>query len=613
MDKLGEARREIAFLEGASHFEQVTGGYSGAECYFFQKEGRDYFMKLGIQDCNVDTNLEEVFSTAHITHPAIIELSRTKSGIPYIIEEKANGVTGKSLLDKRHEKYFYEYGFRQGREFSNLKAVYPDRPATSAEIEKEKRYTKDIVDQFDQMVDNTKLNDFSRQFITNLKGYITSHKNIVEHAIYTFGHPDLKLSNLMIDGSKVISIDFQSIKYNNVARSTHCSLIRRHYEENEKHWAYVSGYLDGLYNCNVPDDVYDNLTFYLCLFTLKMFTKILTKEKYQYIDEYCAFLSTTLIANNNIDSRHILGRFYHIRNIKELNGYTFSFVSGSYDPNSFVFRCDNPDKKSYFLKIRRGGQYELDRIRSINSILNSYHYPHPTMIACGLLSGQYTYTIDEFIHTVPYPQLKGQEGFHIGEKLGGQLATYHLSIREHTVPHTQQKDVLQNFFASIMQHVEFILDSNSDYAKLYPYTKQETLAYLEKWKQSYKEDKLYFTHGDLKMANVLYDGKEMYMVDLTSFDLGYELHNFTYTLYSCLLSDYHDKNIFSGWIRGYLKSVYGYLPPFLQDEARAILLFQLVRTMKALIDKNGDTDSLQNCLDMVDKYITKGENIEWLQ
>lgn len=603
----------IEFLKDATNIEEALGGYSGAKSYFFTKGDNEYFIKIGTNPRNCGADFEQMITNAHITHPAIIEFKTTPEGIPYIIEEKAKGVTGKSLLLKKHEKYFYEYGFIQGKEWSNIKQVYPDRPITQEEIIKEKTNINKTINEFYEIVDFSKLTPFSKQIINVLTEYIKTHENAICSAIYTYGHPDLKLSNLLIDGRKVISIDFQSVKYNNVARSAYCSLIRRHYEENEKHWAYVSGYLDGLYNCNVPDIVYDNLTLYLCLFALKMFASIMSKGKWEYVDTYCAFLSTNFLKNNTIDSRKLLGRFYEIRNIKVLDGYTFSFVAGSYDPNSFVFRCDKQNAQSYFLKIRRGGKHELHRIQSINTILNHYHYPCPPMKECGLLNDAFTYSINTFIPSIPYPEVKGQEGFEIGEKLGAKLASYHLSIRHHKDTESSPKDVSQAFFDNIMQHVHFILDSNSEYACLYPYTKEQTLAYLEQWKQSYAQDQLYFTHADLKMGNVLYDGKEMYIVDLANFGYGYELHNFTYSLYSCLSKEYPKKDIFSGWIRGYLKGVYGYLPTCLQDEARAIMLFQLVRVIKGLIDGNGGTHSLQDCLDMVDKYITKGETIEWLQ
>ena len=185
----------IKFLKGAKNINIISEGYSGAYKCSFEKKGNKYFLKIG--KFKINGNLEDMLNKTEIPHPKVIELGKYDDEYNYIVEEYIDGNNLKYELDKYDSKFIYEYGFKIGQQYRNLRKMYPDIAITEEKYKEYLLMVEDRLSKLKQLMKENK-NDLSEtiiKFLNNTIYYLEKNKDIIKGSSLIFGHTDIKPSN----------------------------------------------------------------------------------------------------------------------------------------------------------------------------------------------------------------------------------------------------------------------------------------------------------------------------------------------------------------------------------------------------------------------------------
>ena len=74
-----------------------------------------------------------------------------------------------------------------------------------------------------------------------------------------------------------------------------------------------------------------------------------------------------------------------------------------------------------------------------------------------------------------------------------------------------------------------------------------------------------------------------------------------------------DNKCYKGFVNGYLKFMYnGKIPIRIQDQAKLLLIYYVVRSVRKILEKRNDDSKIKMVLNGCRKYIDGDSDIEWL-
>lgn len=600
-------KAKIKFLKGVKQFETVTEGYGGAEKFLFEKDNKKYFIKAG--KIGFADNLEEILTNADIPHPKIVETGTIDDKNKYIIEEFVEGTPLKYLLPNLKEKFVYEYGFKLGEKFRNLQKTYPnkrvdDRAFKNYSLETDKSI-KALKKEILKHSSDITLNEI--KFFTWMENYLISNKQLIKNSIMVFGHNDIKPTNFLVDGSKICAIDIEGIRYKELSLSFLWSLSRVDFKD-EKNHAFVNGWLDGLFNFNVPKSVLDCCNYTYLFNMCNNFEKLIKKRDFEKTSKLIEYINKNYIVGNKIVLNKQLNKVAKISDFKKLKGFDFNLVGGSYTPTNFTFKCVKGDIK-YFLKIMQVSDARFEKIIKAYETLNNCKVPIPSIIEYGkCASSNCHYVLFDF---VDYLELQNTyTTFEDGVKFGNLAAKQLINLRN-TSPNdfnTLTKNDLLNEYTKIIDAIYEIKGAT----KLFNCSKAEMQDILNSLLKSLDNEKINLIRHDLKTNNILSNGQNLIFVDNEDLVNSYEIINFRYFISSCFCGEHTPQA--QGFVNGYLKYVYnGKLPQKIQNQVRLLLLFRALDTFKDKKDFSDIVVETERHLINFKHYIKDGEEIEWLK
>lgn len=597
---------KIKFLKGVKEFQPVTEGYGGAEKYLFEKAGKKYFIKAGKINC--DENLETILSAAFVPHPKIVETGAVDEKNNYIIEEFVEGKPLKFMLGETEEKFVYEFGFRLGEKFRNLQKDFPNKAVDDRAFKKYSanvdRDIKSLKRQILKHASNFTANEI--KFFAWMEEYLASNKKLIKNSLMVFGHNDIKPSNFLVNGNDICAIDIEGVKYKELSLSFLWSLSRADFKD-EKNHAFVNGWLDALFNFNVPKCVLDCCNYTYLFNMCSILKKRIAKKDFAGVMKLMEHIKANYVAGGKMVLNKRLIKVAKISDFKLLRGFEFNLVHGSYTPTNFVFKCTK-GKTKYFLKLMQVGDAKFEKILKGYQTLNSCGVPTPRVIDCGKCkSSAFHFVLFEF---VDYPELQSTyTKFEDGVKFGQMAADYLKKFRN-----------LSNNFSSLTKtdlfnEYSLIIDKIFDGANAYSIfkcSKTEMMDILNSLLKSLNNEKTNLIRYDLKTGNILSDGKNMIFVDNEDLVNSYEIVNFRYFVNSCFWGKHVQQA--QGFVNGYLKSVHnGKLPQKIQNQMKLLLLFRVLDKFKDKKDCSSAEIQSNNYLINFKKYIIDGEEIAWLK
>ncbi len=600
---------DIAFLKEIKEFTPIEEGYSGAYKYSFYKNERKYFLKVG--RFKLQTDLENLLIEAGINHPKIIEMGKMNEEYNYIIEEYSEGDNLKYKLNHYDKKFIYEFGFKIGKQYGNLRKKFPDKHVSKKFLEKHKNDVKNRIKDLETEIENHKkeIQPEQLEFLEFMIRYLEKNFSFIKHSKFVFGHTDVKPSNFLLHKKKIIATDIEHTDYKELSLALLWSYARGDYK-NEKNIAFTQGYLDGLYNLNIPKNILYAFNYNYIYNMVNYCTDYLKEQNYKKMTRLITYVKEHYMKNGTIIISEKLRSNSNVKNFPKLKKFDFALVEGSYSPDNFKFECTNK-KKHYFLKIITMSEKRFERILKYYKLLEEEKIPMSPVRDYGVCEkDKCYYVVFDFI---PYKEMNAEKElttFEEGKKYGLLVAKYLKRLKGKTLAEMSILDD-KKLYSDILDHVNKVYqyDNYSQYVK---WSKEETIKYIDTYIKEFQEEPLNLIHRDIKFGNILYDkGENLIFVDNETITYSYDILNFLYNIHDGFRPNAN--KAYHGFVNGYLSYMnQGVIPKRIEGQAKLLLLYYYFRIVLAFLEKRGKETEIEEYMNLCEEYIVKGKTVEWL-
>lgn len=599
---------KIRFLKDAKNIVIISEGYSGAYKYSFEKGGNKYFLKIG--KLNFNKNIENILNQSKISHPRIIQIDNLDKEYNYIIEEYIEGENLKYQLDKYDNKFIYEYGFKIGSEYQNLRKVYPDILMTEDKYIEYLSMVRKRINKLKQLLENNKnkLDKVIINFLNNTINYLEKNDFIIKNSSLVFGHTDIKPSNFLIIDKKIIATDIEYTDYKELSLSMLWSFARDDFND-QKNLAFAKGYINALYNFDIPKNILDCFDYTYLFNVIGFSIKYIESNNFDRLLKLISYINENYIINRKIKISNKLKSAIDLGKIDILNNSLINIVDGSYSPYNLTFKCKT-DNNTYFLKVMKTDDRNFNDIISFYDFLNKYSIPSAPIIKVGIfLENKCYYMIFDFINLQEINK-SIDNTFYEGFRIGQLVANYFIKLKDENIKSNKvySKD---NLYKDIMSDVEFVY-SNNIYSKYIPLNKEDIINYIQHYITAFDEEDINLIHGDIKFGNILYGDGNIYFIDNESFKYSYDTINFMYNIHIGFLDK--DNECYKGFVNGYLNFMNnGKIPYRIQNQVRLLFIYYVVRSIRRVLENKIDSNKIKIFINNFEKYIDEGNDIEWLR
>lgn len=601
----------ISFLKNARDIQEITEGHSDAKKYSFRKDDKSYFLKIG--NFKIHENLEDLLNWAEIPHPKIIEWGKYDQKNNYIIEELSDGTNFKYMMDKYESKFIYEFAFKIGKQYGNLRKKYEDKHVTTSFLEEYKEKTQTRILELKDELKKHKKNIPDRQyfFIKYLIAYLEDNFDLMKKGICPYGHCDIKPSNFLLYKKDLIATDFEHTDNKELSYSM-ISSYARNTKEHEKHISFTRGYLDGLFNLDVPFQALSSFN-YTFMFNMAHYCKeFLKREKYDKLSDLIDDIQKNYIKDGKVIVDERIRSDAHIDNFPNLKGYDFSLVEGSFDGNNLTFKCSK-EGENLFLKIMNMSKNKFDRVLRTYELLKEDGIHIPSVRNFGEIQKDKSYyVVFDFIAGESLKKSCNLTSFADGFKYGTVVAKYFKTLESKNCDFLETFDAAK-LYKDINRHSDEIYKYKDWYLYL-KWPKEKLQGYIDKYIKCFEGEPLKIVHRDLKFGNILVDSKkEIYFVDNESFTYSYDMMNFLYNIHDGFRPE-ETNDAYRGYVNGYLKYMNdGAIPERIEGQAKLLLIYFLMRTIVNFLKKIGKIDNIELFMQLCEEYIEGDKEIEWLK
>lgn len=599
---------KINFLKEVDNIEIIKKGHSGAYKYLITKGKKRYFLKIG--NFNISKDLEKIFNNNNISHPTIFDSGKYDDEMNYIIEEYIDGKNLKEELDNLDNKFIYEYGFEIGSQYKKLRTLYPDKPMDEEKIKqyliKLNKYTNNLEKLIEK--NKNKLIKNNINFLKKTISYLNNNTSIIKNSFLIFGHTDIKPSNFLIHNKNIMAIDIEHTDYKELSLSMLWSFSRNDFKD-EKNLAFTSGYINALFNFEIPENVLAAFNYTYLFNVTKYFIKCLENENYDKLSRFIKHINKNYIIKGKLKISEKIKGIIDIKQFRMLNGYDISLKKGSFNSNNLTFRCKK-NENDYFLKIMKMSFKQYKKAIHSYEILKKSNIPFSTIVDYGcLLKNECYYIISKFID-IKEMDKNIQNTFLDGFNSGQLVASYLINLKHKNLKNAKLYDK-KKLVKDMMKEVEKIYGKN-EYTKYIYWAKQNVINYIEKYSNFFDKEPINLIHGDVKFGNILYNCNDIYFVDNESLQYSYDIINFMYNIHMGFYKK--DNLLYKSFVNGYLKYMNnGKIPLRIQYQAKLLLIYYILRKISSILDNKSDEKKLKFLEKSLKYYIDKDCEIEWLK
>lgn len=598
----------IKFLNGATDIVEVKEGYSGATKYTFQNRGKKYFLKIGYLGLRKD--IERVLEEDHIAHPKMYEIGQYDDDRQYVIEEFLEGENMKTLLDNYHEKFIYEFGFMIGKQFATLRKRYPDQKPTEQELNEFRKSVDEVIKNIRDILSEKNSIIEKKQIVvlTRWMNYLKDHFDHIKNSLSIYGHTDIKPSNFIISNNEIYATDLDHLGYKELSLSMHWTFARLDGYD-EKNLAFARGYLGGLFNLDVPNEVLKAFDYTYTWNIARLVTDNYKDGNLEKFMSRIEFVSSHYMTDGDISLDEKLRSPIDIKNLPTLSGFDFTLVRGSYNPYNMVF-CACRDKETYFLKMMKTSATSYKRALASYRLMESLGIPTSHLKASGRCKEKDNYyAIFDFIKGRELSSFEEDFDFEKGYSYGQKVAKYIKRLKGHRITGCNVFDLKK-----LKEHMNGVVNSiyvHEEHINYIKWPKKEVKSVIERYMPSFEEEPIDLIHADIKFGNLLTrNGKDIVFVDNENFQYSYDIVNFFYNIQNAFMYEHIDA--YRGFITAYFKTMNnGTIPKRIDDQIRLLFFGYFLRTILGVLEKNGSANKIEEMSKLCQKYVFDKGELTW--
>ncbi len=584
-----------------------------SENFVVTKNDEKYFVKFF--NNKIENSIKTLMSEANIAHPEVIEVGNVDNQF-YVIEKFVDGKTLDNYMYMYSDKEIYERIFVLASKYTNLRKKFKDIKTDEEQFEKLVQFILNIIssDNSETVIKNIKkINANSLNTIYFLRDYVLNNYSVLKKCPMIYSANEIFPEKIIATLKQIYYIaDFETPCYNQMPFVLWNAILPHDPVALPKYTAFVNGYLEGLFQFNIPETVLESFNLAYALKAYEISIELISKEKFNELNEFIKAISK-YIANNKITYSERL-TIFNVKDFPLLKDGEFSIVKGSYNNHNLVYKVKTK-KQNYFLKVMYGlnkSNETLEKYRYYYSVVKACKIPAPQMYDSGILkNGKCIYTIMELINGGQYNVVHDRTNFDEGVKCGKFVADImknlkNAPINKKFLPTT----TIDSLYDNLIDMANRVYDSK--FKKYMPCSKVRTLALANKLKKSFDDEPIVLIHGDIKMENVLDDGKNIYMVDNENYYYCYQIVNFRYNL--AYMYKPGSATIKKGFVSAYLKEIYGgEVPKRVHNQIKFLVLLDMVIRGNTLINNEGGQNMLKVHETLVNgEFYNDDYLIDWL-
>lgn len=278
--------KNIDFLKDVDNAKPCDlGGFSATDKFIVEKKGQKYFVKFTKEVIHKD--LKTFMEEAQIPHAKII--SHGKLGDEYyIVEELSEYKTLRNYFDQLTNQEIYNLAFNLGEKYRYLRKLYPDKPVDEENYQKIVKLVLERILDFSNVHQNAQsLNNTTKKQLFDLQNLLLNKLGIMKSSSLVFGHADVHPDNFLFkDKNTIIAIDFEDTGYSELSFAIRYSLACNKAEQLEKFSYFAKGYLEGLFEFNLPQNLINCLDYMYCYMIFRNAVSLLRNKKFEELEIY---------------------------------------------------------------------------------------------------------------------------------------------------------------------------------------------------------------------------------------------------------------------------------------------------------------------------------------
>lgn len=605
-------------------------GHSGAFVYYVIMNNKEYFLKI-IKHSEIN-RIKDVYNSylaSNINTPKLIECGEIDNDFSYFIYESIGRTTLKSKMEKMTLEAIYNIGVFIGKEnrrlSNNHKNKFDQKELTIKFAdsiityylgfiklleENKKEFTNDEL----SILSNMKLKDL----LNNLLKLIKSEKVV-------YCHNDIKTNNIMFKDNKLYFVDIENTNENFFYRTLGANIFTIIPKTDIKYAQFYNGVLAGFYNFDIPAEIKDYLILNYLSQMLQRINSSLTKKNdiKKFISdtkEFSQLLKQSDYFNKYDFSFLKINKKYELLDIEirrisaELsNKYNYKLVNkidGGY--SGAISLLIMKSGKKYFCKIYN---YKVDfnYIRNCLDIYKKLNINSLEFLDYGTLFGdQYCFVVYNYIEGICLNNYINKRNLNKNKIINYGIKVGNVAKNLKDYKYYDEKDFsiisIINETKSIVDGVKSLLNDQNKKSMINNYIKINRLDQLisdfVKYMDAFKEEKTNLIHQDLKPANIMISNDQIYIIDVESMILSYNVFDFKCTITWDLVQSYENE---INYLKGYFNGLYDFkIPKTLNEQLKYIFLYDFFRSLIGLLDDNNiDIIKVKNYINGVLNLINK--------
>lgn len=573
---------KIDFLKGYTYFEPINKGHSAIAKFKVEHNGGFYFVK--ITSHAIDETIDEILTAVKAPHAKVFASGKIDDGTYFLVEEYVNAPVFKDCFDIKSEKYIYERGFYMGSRYSKLRKYHPDKKVDEKAFSSIKARVDRVMRDYKEFIENHKEVEKTPEWskLIYLKDYFLSHLEDIKNSVMVFGNTDIHPSNFLLK-DELIAVDFENTGYVEITNAIRWGVVSSEQERQGKFYAFARGYLEGLFQFNIPDCVKKAI---VCIYAFMLFREAFAHLKSGNAEKFSLYLQGAFASFKNGEIGYPFT--FDISKIKTLSNLKkIRRMKGSYS-DALIFKCYCEDTK-YVLKVMPRGAKTLEKYLCFYNMLNSHGIPNPKVFESGILNEKYIFVLFEFIEGETWDKVLPLEDYETGRACGRKIAQYFdrlQDVKEERI----SKFTIKDFNKENLESLNLIYD-NEETKFIMPVSKVKLISMLERFSKDFEEEPLRLIHADIKLGNIMVKNDNLYIIDNENYCYSYEIINFRYNLTTKFLKD--ELGLKKGFYNGYLTEVYGgKIPSRLQGQAKYLALSDFIKYSRCYVEKTSSNSHL---------------------